>query len=100
LSIRQHFAYAVKSAEPVAAKVASEESLDCQTAPLCPRNVPILNFDNQNGYYVACSGLAFRLDLPISSGAISKHGVIIYRYQNQGRQFPVKETVPLHADIK
>jgi hypothetical protein len=35
--------YAVKSAEPVAARVASDESLACHTAPLCPMNVPILD---------------------------------------------------------
>ena len=34
--------YAEKSADPVAAIVASAESLACQTAPLWPRKVPIL----------------------------------------------------------
>ena len=33
---------AVKSAEPVAAILASEDNLDDQTAPLCPMKVPIL----------------------------------------------------------
>ena len=35
-------AYAEKSADPVAASVASEESLACHTAPLWPMKVPIL----------------------------------------------------------
>ena len=33
---------AVKSADPVAAILASADSLDDQTAPLCPIKVPIL----------------------------------------------------------
>lgn len=34
--------YAEKSADPVAARVASDESAADQQAPLCPINVPIL----------------------------------------------------------
>lgn len=36
--------YAEKSAAAVAAIAASAESRACQTAPLWPRNVPILGF--------------------------------------------------------
>lgn len=36
-------AYAEKSAEPVAARVASVERRACQTAPLWPMKVPILS---------------------------------------------------------
>jgi hypothetical protein len=39
---RKCYAYAEKSADPVAASLASEDSLDDQTAPLCPMKVPIL----------------------------------------------------------
>lgn len=34
--------HAEKSAEPVAARLASDERRACHTAPLCPINVPIL----------------------------------------------------------
>jgi len=35
-------AYAEKSAEPVTARLESLDRRACHTAPLCPRNVPIL----------------------------------------------------------
>jgi hypothetical protein len=38
-------AYAEKSAAAVAEIAASADSLACHTAPLWPRNVPILKFD-------------------------------------------------------
>ena len=44
-------AYAVKSAEAVAARLPSEDRRPCQHAPLCPRNVPILSCINiETGY--------------------------------------------------
>jgi hypothetical protein len=42
IQIEGGVAYAEKSADPVAARAASAESLPCQTAPLCPMKVPIL----------------------------------------------------------
>lgn len=52
------FAYAEKSAAAVAEMAASAESLACHTAPLWPRNVPILGVD-VSGWVV--SGLGFHM---------------------------------------
>lgn len=40
--IEEQATYAEKSADPVAARLASEERRACQTAPLWPMKVPIL----------------------------------------------------------
>ena len=69
----EDFAYAEKSAAAVAEMAASAESLACHTAPLWPRNVPILGFD-VSGCFM---GLA-SFDVPVSRYAIAEHGVIIF----------------------
>lgn len=66
------YAHAVKSAEAVAAVDASGLSFACHTAPLCPRNVPILLSIYQ--YKVQSPG---KRVLPVACLAIAEHGVSI-----------------------
>jgi hypothetical protein len=62
----------VKSAEPVAASVASEEIRDDQTAPLWPMKVPILVWSARNEHVWLGS------PLPIPCDAIPEHRIIVY----------------------
>lgn len=64
--------YAEKSADPVAARVASEERRACQTAPLWPMNVPILLLVSD------VMNLRVMLDGPVASNTISQHWVVIF----------------------
>ena len=86
--------HAEKSADPVAANVASEERRACQTAPLWPMKVPILGV--VSGF--TCQCLEW-ICLPVARNAISKHRVIICSIlasSYAGLNF----AIPLHADIK
>lgn len=69
------FAYAEKSAAAVAEMAASAESLACHTAPLWPRNVPILGVD-VSGWFLDLVSFA----VPVSRYAIAEHGVIIFSW--------------------
>lgn len=69
------FAYAEKSAAAVAEMAASAESLACHTAPLWPRNVPILGFD-VSGWFLDLVSFV----VPVSRYAIAEHGVIIFSW--------------------
>lgn len=64
-------AYAVKSAEAVAALEASGLNLACQTAPLCPMKVPIL------GEKSAVSSERGRTYIPVTGNSVAKHWVSI-----------------------
>lgn len=64
--------YAEKSAEPVAARVASEERRACQTAPLWPMNVPILTrVSKLMDFGIGMSG-------PVASDAVSQHRIVVF----------------------
>jgi hypothetical protein len=66
------FAYAEKSAAAVAEMAASAESLACHTAPLWPRNVPILEL------VLVCWLCSLGLVVvPVSRYAIAEHGVVV-----------------------
>jgi hypothetical protein len=71
LQLALEFIYAVKSAAAVAAKAASGERRACQTAPLCPKKVPIL-FSLSMGLQ-----FCFKFNLPVSSYAVPKHWVVV-----------------------
>lgn len=87
-------AYAEKSAAAVAEMAASAESLACQTAPLWPRNVPILGF-------VRCGfgGLSFFV-LPVSCNAVTEHRVVICGELVNIATWMLYFIEPLHDEIK
>ena len=80
--------YAVKSAEAVAAVEASWQSLACQTAPLCPINVPILKGPLSHAMVSPDS-----VYLPVASLAVTEHGISIWETRQHGFEpKPVRTT--------